>query len=249
MDILYVIGKGSKRDNAELRWSLRSLARFGKGVGRVIAVGYPPAWLADTVERLSVPDVELPGHKNRSIVNCVLEAVTSVGLEGDFVFACDDVFLFEPVDFGRYPLYVDDDALPEATDGARRSSFMEMLAATRSWLIARRAPVFRFQTHAFCRMNADVIRANAKDLRTTVTDSVRGLEILSLVGNLTLKARPDTPLAWRRDVKFGDTFKPPTDPAHRGQFSISDKTFADPRLLDFMAETFPAPCIYERSAE
>ena len=36
MDVLYIVGTGSKHDNLELRWSLRSLAKFGRGVGRVI---------------------------------------------------------------------------------------------------------------------------------------------------------------------------------------------------------------------
>lgn len=248
MDILYIVGKGSKHDNAELRWSLRSLAKHGRNVARVLVAGCPPAWLSDDVEALTVPDVDLPGRKNRSIVNCVLEAVSSFNLKGDFIFACDDVFLIDTVDFDRYPLYVDDDGLPEAAPTDRRcTAFDELLIATRQWLLERKAPVFHFQTHAFCRMSADVIRENDKLLRGTVTDSVRGLELLSLVGNLTLKAHPDTPLTWRRDVKFGETFKLPEDPCCRGQFSVSDKTFASPFFHYFMETNYGEPCRYERN--
>lgn len=248
MDILYIVGKGSKHDNAELRWSLRSLAKHGRNVARVIVAGCPPAWLSDDVEALTVPDVDLPGRKNRSIVNCVLEAVSSFNLKGDFIFACDDVFLIDTVDFDRYPLYVDDDGLPEAAPTDRRcTAFDELLIATRQWLLERKAPVFRFQTHAFCRMSADVIRENDKLLRGTVTDSVRGLELLSLVGNLTLKAHPDTPLTWRRDVKFGETFKLPEDPCCRGQFSVSDKTFSSSFFRHCMETNYGEPCRYERN--
>ena len=251
MDILYIVGNGSKHDNAELRWSLRSLARYGRNVARVLVAGCPPAWLSDDVERVEVPDVDLPGKKNRSIVNCVLEAVCPFDLKGDFIFACDDVFLVEPVDFDRYPLYVDADGLPAALPDGCGTSFDELLVATRQFLLDRGAPIFRFQTHAFCRMSADVIRANESLLRSTVTDSVRGLEILSLVGNLTLKARPDTPLTWRKDVKFGDDdFREAVlrDPKRRGQFSVSDKTFASAEFLAFMAANYGEPCRYERSA-
>jgi len=250
MTILYTIGTGSKNGNAELRWSLRSLAKFGRGVDRVCMVGYPPGWVSDSVEVMSVPDVDLPGKKNRSIVNCVLEAVRSFGLKGDFIFACDDVFLTAPVDFDSYPLYVDADGLPSALPSNRRANaFDELLVATRRFLLDHGAPSFRFQTHAFCRMSADVIRDNEDLLRETVVNSVRGLEILSLVGNLTLRARPDTPLTWRRDVKFGDSFKLPDDPAFRGQFSISDKTFGSPFFEYYMETSYGAPCRYERSAE
>lgn len=246
MDILYIVGEGSKHDNAELRWSLRSLAKHGRNVARIHVAGCPPSWLSGDVEKLTVPDVDLPGKKNRSIVNCVLEAVRSFGLKGDFVFACDDVFLTAPVDFDRYPLYVDSSGLPEAEPSNRKcTSFDQLLIATRQWLLDNDAPVFRFQTHAFCRMSADVILANEQALRKTVTDSVRGLEILSLVGNLTLKARPDTPLTWRRDVKFGETFKAPTDPYCRGQFSISDKTFNSEFFSYYMNTTYGEPCRYE----
>lgn len=249
MDILYIVGEGSKHDNAELRWSLRSLAKHGRNVARVLVAGCPPAWLSGDVESLTVPDVDLPGKKNRSIVNCVLKAVRSFDLKGDFVFGCDDVFLAEPVDFDRYPLYIDDDGLPDALPSSRKaSSFDELLVATRRFLLDHGAPVFRFQTHAFCRMSADVIRANEKLLRSTVTDSVRGLEILSLVGNLTLKANPDTPLLWRRDVKFGEAFKLPTDPFCRGQFSISDKTFSSSFFQYFMQNTYGGPCRYEKES-
>ena len=247
MDILYIVGEGSKHDNAELRWSLRSLAKHGRNVARVLVAGCPPAWLSGDVESLTVPDVDLPGKKNRSIVNCVLEAVRSFGLRGDFVFGCDDVFLAETVDFDRYPLYVDDDGLPEAPPSNRKcTSFDELLIATRRFLLDHGAPVFRFQTHAFCRMSADVIRENDELLRSTVTDSVRGLEILSLVGNLTLKVRPDTPLTWRRDVKFGETFKLPEDPCCRGQFSVSDKTFSSSFFRYFMETSYGEPCRYEK---
>ena len=245
MDILYIVGEGSKHDNAELRWSLRSLAKHGRNVARVMVAGCPPAWLSGDVDCLTVPDVDLPGKKNRSIVNCVLEAVRSFDLKGDFIFACDDVFLTAPVDLDCYPLYVDADGLP--TEGG--TSFEEMLAATRQFLLSHGAPIFRFQTHAFCRMSADVIRDNYDLLRSTVTDSVRGLEILSLVGNLTLKAHPSMPLYWRKDVKFGaDDFWEATfrDIKRRGQFSISDKTFGSEEFRTFMSANYGEPCRYEK---
>ena len=66
------------------------------------------------------------------------------------------------------------------------------------------------------------------------------------IGNLTLKARPDTPLTWRKDVKFGETFKLPDDPRRRGQFSVSDKTFASPFFHYFMETNFGKPCRFEK---
>lgn len=255
MNLLYIVGQGSKRDNVELRWSLRSVERFGHGVGRVIVAGYPPEWLSGEVERLPVPDVRADG-KNRSIVNCVVEAVLRADLRGDFVFAADDVFLYRPLDFEALPRFVKDYDLPDGPKpGELRTHFVQMLIETRQFLRARGLPSVNFQTHAFVRMSADVIRENEALLRSTVTDTVRGLEILSLVGNLSLAANMATPVAWRRDVKFGASdFVSPSSPdaqalleQSRQMFSISDATFGDGRFTSFMAANFGEPCRYERT--
>lgn len=43
MDILYIVGKGrSLCDNKELRYSLRSLAKYGKNIDRIFVAGYCP---------------------------------------------------------------------------------------------------------------------------------------------------------------------------------------------------------------
>ena len=250
MTLVYVVGKGSKHDNVELRWSLRSVAKYAMDVERVIVVGYPPEFLSDDVERLAVPDIDLPGSKNRSIVNCVLEAVRAFALKGEFIFACDDVFLTAPTYFIRWPYFVDADGLPEFPSPDRSGAFEHLLIATRKFLLDHGAPCFRFQTHSFCRMDADVIKANEDLLRSTIYDSVRGLEILSLAGNLRLKADLTTPLFWRKDVKFGaDDFSLRTiaDPRRHGAFSVSDKTFGNDVFMRFMDGEFGSPCKYERS--
>ena len=42
MDILYVVGTGSKWDNNELRYSLRSIDKYGINIDRVFIVGTKP---------------------------------------------------------------------------------------------------------------------------------------------------------------------------------------------------------------
>ena len=52
MDMLYILGNGSKHDNQELRWSLRSLEKYGRNVGSIAIVGEPPEWLSPEVKTL-----------------------------------------------------------------------------------------------------------------------------------------------------------------------------------------------------
>ena len=56
-DVVYVVGKPDKcKDNYMLRASLRSIAKYGKNIGRVIVAGYPPDWLSDAVVKVHVED-------------------------------------------------------------------------------------------------------------------------------------------------------------------------------------------------
>ncbi|MBR0299772.1 MAG: hypothetical protein IJQ93_05590, partial [Bacteroidales bacterium] len=58
MDILYIVGAGCSRCNDfELRMSLRSIAMYGKNVGRVFVCGHCPDWLSDEVVKLPLDTV------------------------------------------------------------------------------------------------------------------------------------------------------------------------------------------------
>ena len=73
MDILYVIGRGSQKNNLELRMSLRSICKYGKNIGKVIVAGTPPKWLSDEAEKLVVQDRY--SYKHQNILLCIEKAV------------------------------------------------------------------------------------------------------------------------------------------------------------------------------
>ena len=249
MNLLYIVGDGSKNDNAELRWSLRSVAKFGRGIDRVIVAGIPPAWLSDEVETIEIAPVDIPG-RNHTISNNVLEGVLKANLEGDFILGIDDVFFIDPVDFDVYPRFVDSYDLPgPVTDGSKANGWISAMAETRQFCRDHKLPSVNFMTHAFCRLDADVVRKNADLIRQSIFETTRGLEIVSLVGNLTLKERPYLQLVRRKDVKFGaDDFTGHFDSRYYGQFSISDKTFGNGDFHAFMTANFSEACRYERGA-
>ena len=70
MDILYCLGEGSKWNNNELRYSLRSLEKFGKNVGNIYVVGYDPGILSDKVTFIDCPNKYDRKQKN------ILQAVS-----------------------------------------------------------------------------------------------------------------------------------------------------------------------------
>jgi len=53
MDIVYLMGEGySKCNYNELRYSLRSIDKYGKNVDRVYVIGYCPEWLSDEIIKI-----------------------------------------------------------------------------------------------------------------------------------------------------------------------------------------------------
>lgn len=242
MDVMYIVGDGSKHDNFELRHSLRSLERYGRNVGRVIVSGVPPAFLSDRVERVDVAPYDgLPG-RNRKIILNVVKGVKRSGLRGDFVLGIDDVFLVAPLDLDDMPTYISAQHLP-TTVSPGGGGWISAMADTGRWLRENHYRDVNFMNHAHIRMNADTILRHEDELLYIATsgDTVRGLEILSLVGNMALRDGVKINLAMRPDVKL-DRFDLTgiTD-----CFSISDRIFDDEAFADYMGREYPEKSIWE----
>ncbi len=102
VDVLYVVGKGAAgQDNLPLRWSLRSLAKHAKNVGRIIVVGSPPEWLSDKVVKVPVQDKAT--GKQWNILNCIAEEIRATGLYKPFLYSSDDHFLCKDADLRTWP--------------------------------------------------------------------------------------------------------------------------------------------------
>ena len=104
IDVLYTLGPDSGHDNQELRWSLRGLEKFGRNVGRVIVVGYPPDWLSDEVVRFPVEKPE-GLEKDAIIWHNVMSAIDAGVVSGRFLLSSDDHFITATFDFDKTPLW------------------------------------------------------------------------------------------------------------------------------------------------
>ena len=91
-DVVYVLGKGSSNGNAELRYSLRSVEKFMKGVRNVFVVGYDPGFLSDKV--IYIPTVDPYPHdhanKDRNHWHNIETVCQDKRLSENFLFAADD---------------------------------------------------------------------------------------------------------------------------------------------------------------
>ena len=251
MDILYLVGPPelSKHGNMELRWSLRSVAKYARNVGRVIVCGYPPDWLSDAVVRHEAHD--RPGeYKFRCVWRKLFAAIDSGLLKGEFLMSCDDHFYTAPVDLDATPFWYRRDMLPLFNpDGGGKGGgegYRRHLAHTRRALLGGGYGARDCASHCNVRLDArDADAARALD-EADVGDAEHwlGLDLGSVFLNARARREPGLPFAFRKDRKCD---RLDADAVASGQFSISDEAFDDPAFVRYMEQTFPSPCVYERS--
>lgn len=105
MDILYVVGTGSKWNNNELKYSLRSIDKNGVNVGRVyIATEHLPAFV-NPEKVVHYPIRDLGKIKHLNIMDKIEGVMQHTDIADDFLLSSDDHFYLRETDFAHYPLY------------------------------------------------------------------------------------------------------------------------------------------------
>lgn len=118
-DILIPLGYGSRQDNLELRYCLRSIEKYLKNVGNIFIVGVKPEWLTNVIH---IPAKDNPNNWQRAhniykkiMAGINYEVVHSVPfgefrdpdemLSDNFLFMNDDHYLLTDFDAGEFPYY------------------------------------------------------------------------------------------------------------------------------------------------
>lgn len=112
ISVVYIVGNGSKWDDNELRFSLRSIDKHLGGIGEVFIIGNKPWWIKN-VHHIQADD----RHKNKdrnimlkTLVACYIPEITD-----EFLCFHDDVFLNEKYYATTFP-YFHDGLLSELLD-------------------------------------------------------------------------------------------------------------------------------------
>ena len=245
MDIVYVIGADSKYDNLELRMSLRSIARFGQNIGKVVVVGKPPLWLSDRVVKIPVKDKYVYKHSN--ILMCI-EKVVELGIvNGDFLYSSDDHFYCRDVDFNNYPYYLKGPLRKEVNELDPFYSYHKSLCDTRMLCEKYGFPTINYSQHCNTHMHSEVI----KDIRLILRESYGlpfGVEPTSIIMN-AWQTFPNAPKVTKReDVKIlqakslADIWEQIED---RDCFSIGDSALSGNAMMTFFKEEYAHKSIFE----
>ncbi|HUX15537.1 MAG TPA: hypothetical protein VMW52_03640, partial [Phycisphaerae bacterium] len=160
VDIVIPLGHGSRHEDAELRYALRSIDRHLENVGRVWIVGHRPAWLRCEEARESrksgesssshprdsraihLPYGDPSRSKDRNIL-AKIEAACRAGVSERFLRWSDDQILLRPLAWPQFGPYRFGD-LAGKTAAAR---WQKRQLATRDWLAARGLPTWHCDTH------------------------------------------------------------------------------------------------------
>jgi hypothetical protein len=95
VDIVYILGTGSRWHNNEIRYSIRSLEKFAPHHGRIFVVGELPEWLTG-VTHIKAADSER--NKIMNARNKYLAAASDPRVSAEFVLMNDDFFLTKEVE-------------------------------------------------------------------------------------------------------------------------------------------------------
>ncbi|MCY1720173.1 hypothetical protein OU798_07455 [Prolixibacteraceae bacterium Z1-6] len=103
MDIVYVLGTGSGWNDNEIRFSLRSIEKNLRNVGKVFVVGQCPAFLQNIIH-IPAADIFEPGlNADGNIITKVLAACNDKRLSDDFLFINDDHLVLNPMNIEDVP--------------------------------------------------------------------------------------------------------------------------------------------------
>lgn len=99
-DVLYILGRGSKHEDMELRLSLRSLEANCKDADRLFIVGNCPRWVEEVVH-IPMEDTYV------AEVNAFLKILRAceTDISNDFLLMNDDFFMLQPFSAKDYPYF------------------------------------------------------------------------------------------------------------------------------------------------
>ncbi len=239
MDVLIVLGQGSKWHNTELRYCLRALEQNAKGLAKVWVVGYNPGFLSDQVGFL--PHTDKPHNKEARIAEAIMVACEKLPISENFLWINDDVFLTQETDIVNYPYYTDG-PLDKKWRRTKPGGYRVALAQTDAQLRAKNLTTHNYEQHVPIRYN----KSKFIGLKNWVELSIKcplGLTFRSVYGNVL----GVTPTTANFDSKIGSaTTAEELEAKVKGRpvFSIGDGLSEDAK--GYFHKLWPTPSRFEK---
>ena len=239
IDVVYKLGSGSKSDDKELRYSLRSLSNF-KDLGKVFVVGFKPRWLQNVIH---IPAEDLhPANKDCNLINKLVLACHHPELSDMFLNMSDDQLFLNNVETSDFlKPYYDNSLLISPTDRVKR--WRRRLHNTIGVLKEKKLPQNCYETHIPVRLSKKTFPEIMKEFNYSDVPGLCGntlyfnsifIEGVELDKNLAIKIEEaqttveaiEKMCAWKTHLNYSEAA-------------------TNSQLFDFLEKKFPIQSKYE----
>ena len=242
-DLLYVLGTGSKHNNIELRYSLRSIQKYCTNYDRIFVIGADPGFTNENV--IYIPSEDLGcGYKHHNILANIQKVAFTTDISDYFILQSDDHFYVKPYDFANIPIYYKGEL---KTEYEGSNMYNASLLMTRIILEEHNYPTYNCSAHCGTLLNKQIIKDLNYTLIKEAHETYECVEPTCLINNVMIKDFNMQPV-YRKDIKIKE-FK------GKGEiediikdnfcFSIYDDAF-DFGIEDILQEIYSEPSIYEK---
>ena len=245
MDLLYLLGPGSKHDNVELKYSLRSIEKYCIGYDRVFVVGQRPEWLTNVEYYFCEDDL---GCSHKNMMKKILFACKNTDISEDFVMQADDHFYVKPYDFNQIAPYERGELPTKFKEIEVAPTYRTSLIDTRNFLSSHGYPIRNCSQHCGIWFKKSLWLQIEEEILKPAFEFPYGLES-STIMCAAMNKHLEIPYVYRHDKKIkkfdneehlkeriGDNFC----------FSIYDGAFLY-GIEEILAKWFPEKSKYEIS--
>lgn len=184
IDVVYILGTGSAWNNNEIRFSLRSIEKYGLDTGNIFIVGEKPAFLSNNIIHIPASDIYNPMvNADGNIAHKVGLACADKRLSENFLFINDDHILLKPVNLKSIPYYHKGDLNSMNTytnEWFGVNYWRSRLKRTRDCLNLKGLTAYHFDCHVPMVINKETFITVMSDF--PIGDGI-GLTMKSLYGN------------------------------------------------------------------
>lgn len=181
MDIVYVLkNEPSDWQDNEIRYSLRSLERFGRNYDRVFLVGGKPDFL-DYNKIIHLAHQDKYAVPDYNVFLKLLYLCSNSDVSENFILFNDDFYLLRYISLRNIPYYFKREEI--STAYANNNTFNEMALRTREFLLKHKKPIFDFKPHYPIIYNKTKLQALVPLFAEGFKLSPLGLSLRDLYGN------------------------------------------------------------------
>lgn len=250
MDVVYVIGTGSKWDNNELRYSLRSIDKCGICLHNVIIVGDELPDFVDPDKVTYLQCADKPGDSPARNVYRKIKKVFDETQLSRFLLSSDDHFFINPTIFDPYPLLYKGTSMPKPGEtGIGDKRYLQTMIDTgrfMEWIGLEDRKYFEGHTNKlYTRYAWEFLEKMG--LETWMFDKSKyGVSTNAPMGAALRMLLPTYPCQYRKDIKLKHLNTPADwkELENANCFSIYDSAIHS-GVEDYLAGLFPDPCYFE----